>query len=460
VLFVLLAAVYSFSVGLRATNASSITGDEPFYLMTTVSLIDDGDFDLTNQYERRSFEAFFDHPNGLWMQSVETNGRIVSPHEPGLSVLVVPGYLLDGLHGVQVQLMLVAALTFSLAFVLTSLETHRVLLSWLVTAAVGLGATAFVYSTEIYPEMPGALTLVLGLLLVRRSSRTVFDALALAVLLTMFLWLSMKYMPLGALLGVAFVYSAGWRERIVFTALCAISGAFYVWGHYALFDDLTAYSVNTVFEGANTATVIEGHVSFQDRVYRIWGLLLDQRFGTARWAPLLLLLPASLPLLLRGGSTGRLVLGLIVAQVLVATFIAITMMGWWFPGRTLITVVPLTALPLALLTAKLPIAGKVLAGGLGLTSIAFTVALRDAVTKEGVRLAVAPFDMQWAPFRWSRELFPNYQSWGMDTVIVTVVWLTAFVASMAAVTWWQYRDELRSLRRRRPLPALFAMKQA
>jgi hypothetical protein len=280
------------------------------------------------------------------------------------------------------------------------------------------------------------------------------------VLLTVFLWLSMKYAPLGALLGLAFVYSAGWRERIVFTALCAVSGAFYVWGHYALFDDLTAYSVNTVFEGANAATVIEGHVSFQDRFYRIWGLLLDQRFGSARWAPLLLLLPASLPLLLRAGSTGRLVLGLIVAQVLVATFIAITMMGWWFPGRTLITVLPLTALPLTLLVAKLPAAGRVLAGDLALTSIAFTVALHEAMANDGVRLAVAPFDMQWAPFRWSRVLFPNYQAWGTDTVVLTVVWVTAFVASVAAVTWWQYRDELRSLRRRPPLPALFVLKRA
>ena len=157
------------------------------------------------------------------------------------------------------------------------------------------------------------------------------------------------------------------------------------------------------------------------------------------------MLPASLPLLVRAGATGRLVLGLIAAQVLVATFIAITMMGWWFPGRTLITVVPLTALPLTLLIAKLPAPGRVLAGALALTSVAFTVALRDAVANDGVRLAVAPFDMQWAPFRWSRELFPNYQAWGTDTVVLTIVWLTVFVASIAAVAWWQCRDELRML---------------
>jgi hypothetical protein len=359
-----------------------------------------------------------------------------------------------------VQLLMMGALTFSLAFVLTSLETQRVLLSWLVTAAVGLGATAFVYSTEVYPEMPGALCVVLGLLLVRRRSRTLLDGVGLAVLLTAFLWLSMKYAPLGALLGLAFVYNAGWRERIVFTGLCAVSGAVYVWGHYALFGDLTAYSVNTVYEGADAVSVIEGHVAFQDRVYRIWGLLIDQRFGSGRWVPLLLMLPASLPLLLGAGKTGRLVLGLIVAQVLVATFVAITMMGWWFPGRTLITVVPLAALPLTLLLAKLPSAGRAVAGVFAVTSIAFTVALRDAVANEGVRLAVAPFDMQWAPFRWSREVFPNYQAWGADTVVLTVAWVTVFVMSIVGVVWWEYREELRALARRASVPRRAALRRA
>jgi hypothetical protein len=33
----------------------------------------------------------------------------------------------------------------------------------------------------------------------------------------------------------------------------------------------------------------------------------------------------------------------------------------------------------------------------------------------------------------------------MDTVVLTIVWVTAFVASMAAVAWWEYRDQLTEL---------------
>jgi hypothetical protein len=124
------------------------------------------------------------------------------------------------------------------------------------------------------------------------------------------------------------------------------------------------------------------------------------------------------------------------------------MMGWWFPGRTLITILPLTALPLTLLVEKLPTQARVLPAALALTSVAFTIALRDAVANDGVRLAVTPFDMTWAPFRWSHELFPDYQTWGTETVVLTIAWLTIFVVSIVAVVWWSYGPELRSVSRR------------
>src|SRR5215207_5781413 len=76
-LFALLAALYTFSIGLRATTNAAITGDEPFYLLTTQSLIDDHNLDLREQYERESYLVFFDHPDGLWKQSIpDSEGRL------------------------------------------------------------------------------------------------------------------------------------------------------------------------------------------------------------------------------------------------------------------------------------------------------------------------------------------------------------------------------------------------
>ena len=101
-LFLLLSVAYAFSVDIRATRGASTTGYEPFYLLTTQSLLADGDFDLRNQYESRSYKSFFDHPDDLWQQSVALpDGPLLSPHNPGLSVLVIPGFALGGLLGLK-----------------------------------------------------------------------------------------------------------------------------------------------------------------------------------------------------------------------------------------------------------------------------------------------------------------------------------------------------------------------
>lgn len=425
-LFALLVAVYAWSVGLRATRGASITADEPFYLLTTQSLIQDGDLDLTQQYERESWRSFFDHPDGLWKQSVpDEDGRLLSPHEPGLSVFLVPGFGAGGLVGAQVQMLLLTAATFALAFVLVASETRALLVSWLATAAVALTATAFVYATEIYPEAPAAMLLVLSLLLVRRPRLEAWHGLVLGALLTALAWFGMKYVPLGALVGVYFLWRADRGGRAAFLGASAVSGIAYVWLHLAIYGALTAYNGNTVFEGAPTSDVLRAHLGFGTRVYRLWGLFIDERFGVGRWAPVLLPVLPALPLLVRRGSLGVLAAGLVATQVGIATFVAITMMGWWFPGRTLMAVFPLFAFVLAELALRLQKAGRVLLGGLALTSMVFVVGLVQAEHAGEVVVAVNPFEMSSAAFRASARLFPDYRAWTDGTVIRTAAWLTA-----------------------------------
>lgn len=422
-LFLMLVAAYSSGVDLRATRGSSITADEPFYVLTAQSLIQDGDLDLRQQYERRSYESFFDHPAGLWRQSVPLpDGTLLSPHDPGLSVLIVPGFAIGGLRGVQVELLLLAALTFTLTFLLVAAETRAPLLSWVATATVALSASAFVYATEIYPEVPAALVLVAALLVVRRAQLRLPHALGLAALLTVLAWLGVKYVPLAAIVGLAFVLRAPRSEGLAFAGASAASAALYVWGHLALFGALTPYSVSTVYEGAGTLEVLRSHVGLTDRAYRLYGLFIDRDFGIGRWAPVLLLVPLAAPFVMRGGVTARLAAGLIVAQLLIATFLAITMMGWWFPGRTLLTVFPFFALAIALLLQRVPRL-RLPAALLAAWSVLVTFALHQAASRGEVTLAVDPFDMTSPLFSAPAGIFPSYAAWGMDTVLLTVGWL-------------------------------------
>ena len=438
-LFVLLLPVYAWSVGLRATRGASITADEPFYLLTTQSLIQDGNLDLTGQYAHESWRSFFDHPDGLWKQSVPLeDGRLLSPHEPGLSVFLVPGFALGGLTGAQLQMLLLTAATFAIAFVLVAAETRALLVSWLATAAVALTATAFVYSTEIYPEVPAAMLLLLSLLLVRRARLGLAHGLLLAALLSTLAWFGMKYVPLGGLVGFYFLWRADRRGRAVFLAASTVSAIAYVWLHLALYGALTAYNANTVFEGAPTTEVLQAHLGFGARLYRLWGLFIDERFGVGRWAPVLLPVLPAVPLLLRRSTTAALVGALMLTQLAIATFVAITMMGWWFPGRTLVTVLPLFALVLAELTLRLPQAGRAVLGLLGLASIVFVTGLVQAARGGEVTLAVDPFAMHLGPFQASAWLFPDYRAWTGGVVLRTVVWLIA----AGVFGGWLQRDRL------------------
>ena len=256
-LFVLLVLVYCTSIDIRASREASITGDEPFYLITTQSLLRDGDLDLRNQYATRSYESLFDHPDGLWTQSVPlADGRVLSPHNVGLSLLVLPGFAIDGLVGVQVQLVLIAALTWALAYVLAlRLSGARPWLVWLATLAVALSATAFIYSSEVYPEIPAGLALVGALLVVTGRERlSPSQVLALVLLLSALPWLGAKYAPLSALVALYGLWRAEPRGRAVLVAGGALSALGYAAFHLATYESLTPYNVNLVYAGGSTAT--------------------------------------------------------------------------------------------------------------------------------------------------------------------------------------------------------------
>ena len=447
-LFVLLSAAYAFSVDIRATRGASITGDEPFYLLTTQSLLSDADFDLRNQYETRSYESFFDHPDGLWQQSVPLpDGPLLSPHNPGLSVLVIPGFALDGLAGAQVQLLVMAAATMALAFVLADRLIGQRRLCWVISLGVGLTATAFIYSSEIYPEFPAALALVLSLLLVtQRKQLGIADGLLLAAVLTVMCWLGIKYAPLALLVSGYFLFKADWPGRMALAIAGVASAGFFAWFHLHLFGGLTPYGVNVVYARWNTVDILGGHIEFGERYYRLWGLFVDRRFGIGRWAPLLLTVMPGMVLLAAAKTPHRLVLTLIVVQMLIATFVAITMMGWWFPGRTLVTVLPLFVLPMALLITKAPLWGRITIALLGALTLAITAGLALAGRTGEVTIAVDPFDMGFSPFQGLSGIFPLYTWWTTETWWLTIFWLTMAGLLTGATVWPEVVDAARRLR--------------
>lgn len=435
-LFLVLSVSYTASIDLRASRGASITGDEPFYLLTTQSILQDGDLDLTQQYESQSYRSFFDHPQGLWRQSVaRDDGMLLSPHSPGLSVILLPGFAAAGLLGAQVQLLMMSALTFTLAYLLAVRITGQQLYSWVAVIVVGLGASSLVYSTEVYPEMPAALVLVASLLLVTTAADRLksWRILLLAAALSLVVWLGVKYAPLAGLVAVGALCRMDRRQQTLFLTVGVLSAAFFLWFHLETFGALTPYSVGVVYAGDSSMSVLGQHFAITDRVYRLAGLFLDQRFGVGRWSPVLLLAAPSLAYLWYRGTTARLTLTLIVTQLFIATFLAITMMGWWFPGRTLMTVVPLLAVPLAILLGKMNRWGRLVFLSLAVYSLGVTIALIRAVREGEVTTAVDPFNLSASIFHGLAPAFPNYTYWSVETWLLTAIWVGSGSVALAMV---------------------------
>ena len=349
----------------------------------------------------------------------------------------------------QTQLLIMAAATLSLTFVLVDRLTGVRTAAWLATLGVGLTAIAFIHSTEIYPEFPAALALVVALLVATRDQRlTPLDAVALCVLLSAMCWLGIKYAPLTLLVAAFALMRSEPNGRLTLLGLGALSAAVYVWFHLKTFGELTPYNVSVVYGGLSTAETLGQHIEFEDRVYRLWGIFVDRRFGIGRWAPLLLAVVPGLVLLARGTSPQRLALGLILTQLLIAAFVVITMMGWWFAGRTMVTVVPLMALPLALLFARAGFAGRVVLALLAAYSFVVAVGLALAGHSREITIAVDPFDMRFLPFRALSPAFPQYTSWTWETWALTVLWVGLGTAAIVvAATPARARRRLRRRRR-------------
>ena len=113
-LWFVLFAVYASTIGMNAFGSSQYAGDEPHYLLTAKSIVDDGQIDVTAEYRDRAYRSFY--PGTLLPHGVLTKGRLNEPHGVGFPLLIAPAYAIGGAKGVELFLAALAALAVLLAY--------------------------------------------------------------------------------------------------------------------------------------------------------------------------------------------------------------------------------------------------------------------------------------------------------------------------------------------------------
>lgn len=342
-------AVAVLAIDARSTYGARVSSDEPQYLLTALSLAHDRDLDISDEIAEEAYRDF--HEVTLDQQTIELDdsGRRLSPHDPLLPLILAGPVRVAGWPGAKVALAAIVGLTAAATL-------------WLATQRVGVDTTtatwvvgAFFtappltsYGSQIFPAAPAALAVVLGAIAVTApgpSRRT--DGLAIAAIAAL-PWLAVKYVPLAVVLTAALA----WRHRherhrlLCLGATLAAFAVVYVVFHREVYGGWTVYAAGDHFVDGEF-TVVGNDPNYWGRSRRLIGLLVDRGFGIAAWTPSFLVLPVAVVAVARRTAVSATLLALIAAGWATATWVALTMHGWWWPGRQITPILPLVVVTIA-----------------------------------------------------------------------------------------------------------------
>jgi len=303
ILFILALIVFNFGSVLMKKGGISFSGDEPHYLLITHSLLQDGDFNLSNNYTNQDYSAYM--PEGVKLDvhlAPGTDGY--SMHSPGVSILLLPFYALGTLFSKSVLFYFVrfgmsvfGALLSLQIFLYARQEWKNEKIAWVLWFVFLSTSPIFFYSLHIYPEIILALfSLTIFRMLRFTSSFTKPKLLFIGLLLGSFLWLhAVKYM----FILVPFFLYALWtllkRQKIGWNILYFLAGPVLLVLLHSLFS-YTAYGSLSPFsvslKGTTTSTEslsllkeIFSEGSMKIRLETLLGYFFDQRDGLLLYAP-------------------------------------------------------------------------------------------------------------------------------------------------------------------------------
>ena len=306
-------------------------------------------------------------------------------------------------------------------------------------SAFSLTAPLVAYSTQVYPELPAALAVTVAIAALTgplgRGGRW-----ALAAAVVALPWLGVKYVLVAAALAAVGIVRL-WRapaDRAAALRLAgglAVAGVVYFVAHRLLYGGWTVYAAGDHFTSGELS-VVGTDPDYVGRSRRLVGLLLDRGFGLIAWSPVFLMTVPALAALARRRPPGWVALvAPLVAGWATATWVALTMHGWWWPGRQIVVVVPCIVLAVAWWAGTVVPSGRRVVVALGLAGMALWGWLVAEVLAEH-RTLIVDFESTANPlYRAWRAVLPDYRQTSTSTWVLQAVWLVA----LAALAVWSWR---------------------
>ena len=451
-LAVAVAATAAAALGttVRATYGAQTTADEPQYLLSALSLAEDGDLNIADELRDERWRDF--HEAQLPEQTKPlAGGRRISPHDPLLPVLLAPPMAAGGWLAAKLTMAVFAgALAAATAWLAVRRFGVAPGIALAVTTLFFVSVPLAPYGTQIYPEIPAALATVLGVAAVASPLQRRHQLLLAAAVVAL-PWLAIKYAPVAAALAavalVRLVQSDRSGQAGMLAGALGLAGLAFVAVHLAIWGGVTAYASGDHFVGGEF-TAVGSAPNYLGRARRLIGLLIDREFGIAAWQPAWLVSIPAMALLARRPPPHWPALAVpLAAGWLNATFVALTMQGYWFPGRQIVVVLPLVVVALALAAerARAVLAALGVLGVLGITSYGWLV--RDGLARR-ITWVVDFSDVGDPWYRWWSTLLPAYRTMPPGTWLRHALWLA--VAGAAVLLALGLRDGTGRRARGRP----------
>jgi hypothetical protein len=328
------------------------TGDEPHYLIMSQSLLNDGDFDLRNNYEQAQYLAYYPEP--IPDPHVTIVGEHWYPvHDFGLPVLAAPWFALGGRAGVVVLLVLMSLAGLRLLWSTIRLAGFSGKTATVGTLVAALTLPFVVMAGQIFPEVPAFLLVTMSLWALfgaRQPLRLVTLAVALAALP----WLHPKYLALGLALIVADLVlniGGGARRRAVVLvpvfAASAVALALVSYAYYGVPLPGAGILMPSAPFGNDWLRPIAG-IFLAHPWEGMAGLLFDQQSGLLFVSPIFIVAIGGWVFLWRRSRRPATALGVVFLSVyLPAAAFSNWFGGFSSPARFLVPTVPVLVLLLA-----------------------------------------------------------------------------------------------------------------
>ena len=421
------------AINARATYGAKISVDEPQYLLTALSIAEDFDLDISDELDERRYLPF--HELRLNRQTIDLNdsGQRISPHDPLLPILLALPMGLGGWLASKIALAVLAAITAA-ATLWVAVRRFNVNpnIATVVTALLFTSPPLTSYATQIYPEMPAALALVTSIGIVTGTT-TRKSIVALILALTALPWLSVKYVPVTAVLAMYFLYKNWNSERkrtYFFTVVMGISAVAYLIIHKRVYGGWTVYATGDHFVDGEFE-VVGRNPNLAARTRRLSGLLLDKEFGLIPWTPAFFALIPAFVLMVkdRFKETLPLLLSACVGWS-VATWVALTMHGWWWPGRQLVVILPTAVIAMAMLSEKFKLWRWFIYIG-GTSGVIAWLWLAFEASTDRRTLVVDFYETSYPVYKALSYVLPDFTNYDQAALLLNVIWLTGIVlASM------------------------------